>query len=194
VIFRSGLLEGRRIALTGGVPSVIQQRLQDLGAWAEVMPAGALADEDAASAWTAERAPLVGLVFDARPGFGSGERGGLNAALRQAWVATRAAATAALIPAADPSKLTLIAPPPDAGAHASAARAGLENLARTLSVEWARFAVTTVAVCPGSATAEDDVAAVVCFAHSRAGEYLSGCRLDLDAVSDPAAGLEPAAG
>ena len=36
--------------------------------------------------------------------------------------------------------------------HADAARAGLENLARTLSIEWARYAITLVAIAPGRAT------------------------------------------
>ena len=48
-------------------------------------------------------------------------------------------------------KLLLIAPPPsDAGAEA--ARAGIENLARTLSVEWARYGIRTAALLPGEAT------------------------------------------
>ena len=53
-------------------------------------------------------------------------------------MATRAVATGALIPAGA-GKCVLIAPRPDRGPFAGAARAALENLARTLSVEWARL-------------------------------------------------------
>jgi NAD(P)-dependent dehydrogenase (short-subunit alcohol dehydrogenase family) len=48
-----------------------------------------------------------------------------------------------------PGRLLFLAPAPDAGPHAPAARAALENLARTLSVEWARFGITAVAITPG---------------------------------------------
>jgi hypothetical protein len=194
VSFRAGLLEGRRLVLAGGVAAGTESQLRSLGAWTESMPDQVAGDEGAAGEWVGERTPLHGLVLDAGPAFGSGGQRGLTRSLRLAWIATRAAATGALIPAADPAKVTLIAPAPDAGPHAQAARAGLENLARTLSVEWARFAITTVAVCPGPATADGDVAALVCFLHSRAGEYLSGCRLDLDAVADPAVSAPSAPG
>ena len=58
-----------------------------------------------------------------------------------AWLALRPAA-GAWIAAERPGLLLLLAPPPgDAGAEA--ARAGLENLARTLSIEWARHGIRT---------------------------------------------------
>ena len=40
----------------------------------------------------------------------------------------------------------------DARTHARATRAGLENLARTTSIEWARYGITTVAITPGAGT------------------------------------------
>jgi NAD(P)-dependent dehydrogenase (short-subunit alcohol dehydrogenase family) len=61
-------------------------------------------------------------------------------------------------------------------------RAGVENLARTLSVEWARHAVTVTAITPGTSTDESQLATVVAFLLSRAGDYFSGCRLDLGAA------------
>ena len=68
-------------------------------------------------------------------------------------------------------KLLLIAPPPcDAGAEA--ARAGLENLARTLSIEWARYGIRTVAILPGEATEPDEVAELVAFLASLGGRLL----------------------
>ena len=59
------------------------------------------------------------------------------------------------------------------------AQAGFENLARTLSVEWARYRVTTVAVAAGPHADGGDVAEVVCYLVSVAGDYFSGCRFDL---------------
>jgi len=71
-------------------------------------------------------------------------------------------------------KLVLIAPP--AGAPA---RAALENLARTLSIEWARFGIRTTCLTPGPATSDAQVADLVAYLLSPAGDYFSGCRLDL---------------
>ncbi len=72
-----------------------------------------------------------------------------------------------------------VCPPSAAGEHAGAARAGLENLARTLSIEWARYSITAVAVAPGAATAADEVGALVAYLASPAGAYFSGCLLDM---------------
>ncbi len=58
-------------------------------------------------------------------------------------------------------------------------RAGLENLARTLSIEWSRYHVTTVAVAPGAGTPAGEVAALTAYLASPAGAYFSGCLLDL---------------
>lgn len=154
-----------------------------LGAWADSIGDAAAAGEDAAAAWVAERLPLGALVFDAGASFGPGGAGGLRAALELAWVSARAVATGALIPADGAGKLLFVAPRPDAGAHADAARAALENLARTLSVEWARFEVTAVAICPGSRTTEEEIAGLVCFLFSEAGGYFTGCRFDLGAAA-----------
>jgi NAD(P)-dependent dehydrogenase (short-subunit alcohol dehydrogenase family) len=83
-------------------------------------------------------------------------------------------ATGALIPGGT-GKVLLIAPRAGGGSFVPAARAALENLARTLSVEWARYAVTTVAIAPGIKTSDRDVAELACFLVSPAGEYFSGC-------------------
>jgi NAD(P)-dependent dehydrogenase (short-subunit alcohol dehydrogenase family) len=81
-----------------------------------------------------------------------------------------------------PGRLLLLAPAPDAGPHAPAARAALENLARTLSVEWARFGITAVAITPGTTTTPAELAELICFVISPAGAYFSGCRFDLGAA------------
>jgi hypothetical protein len=94
-----------------------------------------------------------------------------------AWLALRPAA-AAWIAAERPGLLILLAPPPgDAGAEA--ARAGLENLARTLSIEWARHGIRPVAILPGEATEPDEVAEIAAYLASRAGDYYSGCAFHL---------------
>jgi hypothetical protein len=80
----------------------------------------------------------------------------------------------------------VIAPRPDAGAFAAAARAALENLARTLSVEWARYGITATAIAPGASSTDDQIAELVCFLISPAGDYFSGCVFSLG-VSEPSA-------
>jgi NAD(P)-dependent dehydrogenase (short-subunit alcohol dehydrogenase family) len=76
-------------------------------------------------------------------------------------------------------RIVLLAPRADGRPHAAAATAGLENVARTLSIEWARYAITTVAVAPGAATPASEVAALTAYLLSPAGAYFSGCLLDL---------------
>jgi NAD(P)-dependent dehydrogenase (short-subunit alcohol dehydrogenase family) len=101
-------------------------------------------------------------------------RAEVPATLDEAWDAIRAVLRDALL-------IVLIAPPPG-DAHASAARAGLENMARTLSIEWARRGIRPVAITPGSATSPAEIAELVAFLASPAGAYYSGCRFDLGAA------------
>lgn len=180
---RSGLLAGRRIAVAGDDHPAVAARLQALGAEPAIMPASARIDEDEAATWVSGRTPLQALVYDARGGFGAGGHEHLRAALDEAWVCARAVATGALIGAQPRGRLLFVAPPPGAGPLAQSARAGLESLARTLSVEWARHTVTAVAVCPGDVSAEGDVLDLIAFLLSAAGAYYSGCRFDLGLVS-----------
>jgi NAD(P)-dependent dehydrogenase (short-subunit alcohol dehydrogenase family) len=95
----------------------------------------------------------------------------VRAALDGAWAAIR--------PHASGAKLILLLAPPPGDAHAEAARAGLENLARTLSIEWARLGIRPVAIHPGAATPAGEVAELAAFLASPAGAYYSGCRFDL---------------
>ena len=119
------------------------------------------------------------IVYDAAPAFGDGGEAGLREAKARGWTAIREVATAALIPRERGGKVVVIAPRPGAGAFAEAARAALENLARTLSVEWARYGITATAITPGNATTDDQIAQLVCFLVSPAGDYFSGCRFSL---------------
>ena len=68
------------------------------------------------------------------------------------WLMTHAAATKAFIPA-EAGKVISITLSPHNGmpgmVHSGAARAAVENMMRTLSIEWARFGIRTVAVAAG---------------------------------------------
>ena len=164
------------VALAGGPAAAIGRALTALGAGVhELDPA---LDEDGARDWAAGIAPVHALVFDATATFADGGQAFLGAALEAAWVAIRGVATGALIPA-EAGKLLLIAPCPAGGSFAGAARAALENLARTLSVEWARYGVTAVAIAPGARSTDDELAELVCYLVSEAGEYFTGCLFEL---------------
>jgi NAD(P)-dependent dehydrogenase (short-subunit alcohol dehydrogenase family) len=91
----------------------------------------------------------------------------------------RAVAVGALVEAGAGGKIVLIAPPAGAGPLAEAAGAALENLARTLAVEWARYSVTAAAVVPSVGVDTERLAELVSFLVSSAGDYFSGCRFDL---------------
>jgi NAD(P)-dependent dehydrogenase (short-subunit alcohol dehydrogenase family) len=96
-----------------------------------------------------------------------------------AWNAIRAVATMAWIEHPERAgKVVLIGPPDDV-----AARAALENLARTLSIEWARYGIVTTAVLPGAATTAGEVAQLAAYLVSPAGDYASGCAFTLGAVA-----------
>ena len=96
---------------------------------------------------------------------------------------TRAVVNHAFLPVDEPSpptrRIVYVAPAPDAGEQADAARAGLENLSRTLSIEWARHQITPVTIAPGESTSAGEVAALTAYLASPAGAYFSGCLLDL---------------
>ena len=160
--------------------------LERLGATIEPLPDLSTSDQTVLDGWVAARLPLSALVFDAAGAFGSGGEAGLQTGLQHAWSAARALATGALIPGSDAGRVLFVAPRPDSGPLAAAARAALENLARTLSVEWARFTVTAVAIWPGAATTDEQLAALLGFLLSDAGAYFSGCRFELGAAAEPA--------
>jgi len=106
------------------------------------------------------------LVFE-----GSAE---VPAVLDEAWDAIRAVLRDGLL-------IVLVAPPPG-DAHAEAARAGLENMGRTLSIEWARRGIRPVTITPGATTSPAEVAELVAYLASPAGAYFSGCRFELGAA------------
>jgi hypothetical protein len=171
-LFRSGLLEGQAVVIAAGAGAfgdAAARACTDLGASVQRLDADPL-DEDATAGAVGRLERVDVLVDDAAARFGAG---GLRCAADGAWIAARAVATAFMIEAG--GKLVLVAPPPDAGEHAEATRAAVENLARTLSIEWARYDIRVAAIHPGASTPPADVAALVAYLASPAGDYFSGC-------------------
>lgn len=170
-LLRQGLLAGRSIATVEVLPAT-NRALSGLGAQVEelVPGAGLGEDEQRVGEWARERAPLQAVVYDARSTEAT--------ATAAVWAAVREVAVGALIPGSG-GKVLLIGPRPGEGEHPDAVRAALESLARTLSVEWARFGITAVMVAPGARSSDEEVAHLICYLCSAAGEYFSGCRLEL---------------
>jgi NAD(P)-dependent dehydrogenase (short-subunit alcohol dehydrogenase family) len=194
-LLRSGLLNGLSVLLAGGPPAPLDSAVASalIGLGARV--SGCVSDaEDETSAdravavATEASADIAMLVVDgaglfahglSRPG---GERRALRACLDATWNITRAVVNHAFLPAdggASTRRIVYLTPHPAAGPGAAAARAGLENLARTLSVEWARHAINVIAIAPGTATTAEEAAALTAYLASPAGAYFSGCILAL---------------
>jgi NAD(P)-dependent dehydrogenase (short-subunit alcohol dehydrogenase family) len=185
-----GLLTGRRLLVVapaevragGGWAGAVSHACAGLGAAVDSLAPSRAEDEDDGAA------DVDVLVIDGAGLFaaaGEDDADGvaaLRGCLDGAWSATRAVANAAFIPQPRSGRVLLLAPRPSAGPRARAAAAALENMARTLSVEWARHAITIVAIAPGDDTAGEQVGALVAFLASTAGDYYSGCLLDLRGV------------
>jgi NAD(P)-dependent dehydrogenase (short-subunit alcohol dehydrogenase family) len=155
-ILRRGVLDGVRVAVAGAGPlgEAVARRAAALGAR------------------VGEQDELDVLVWDGAAAFASASGvDAVRATLDGAW--------AAIQPRASGAKLIVLLAPRPGDAHAEAARAGLENLARTLSIEWARLGIRPVALHPGTATPAGEVAELAAFLSSPAGAYYSGCRFDL---------------
>jgi citronellol/citronellal dehydrogenase len=139
------------------------------------------------------------------------------------WQMTHAAATKAFIPQQG-GKVVSITVSPHMGfpgmVHTGAARAAVENMMRTLSVEWARFNVKTVAVAVGQFDTEtlrtkypkavvenvagtvplgrlgteDEMAWLVAYLASPAGDFYSGTVITIDGARDNWFGAWPPGG
>jgi NAD(P)-dependent dehydrogenase (short-subunit alcohol dehydrogenase family) len=176
-LLRDGLLNDRAVALGGGAPQAVEAGLVGRGARVEILPEPEV-DEDRVGEWSRSHGPFEALVYDTGSAFGSGGSEGLLVTLRRTWSAVREVALGSLIPGDGPGKIVLLAPGPRVAAG-DALRAALENLARTLSVEWARYRLTAVALAPAAGSSPEDVAELVCFLCSEAGDYFSGCQLEM---------------
>jgi citronellol/citronellal dehydrogenase len=171
-LFRSGLLEGRVVGVleAGPLGDAASAACRDLGA------------ATVAFAPESHQGPLDTLVIDAAGRFAAAPQEDLQplrAAADDAWVAARAAGTGVMIDAPQGGKIVLLAPAPGAGPHAGATRAALENMARTLSIEWARYDIRITAIHPGADTPPEEVGALVAYLASPAGDYYSGCLFEL---------------
>jgi len=199
-LLRAGLLEGVRVLLARGAESVagegssageaVHALCTQLGASVLDCRPLALGDPEATESWEQELERALtaaeavdAIVIDCAGLYATasvqGARSALGACMQVSWGVTRTLANAAMIPGERGGRVLYLAPPPGAGEHAEPIRAGLENLARTLSIEWARHRITTVAIAPGEDTPADELAALTAYLCSPAGAYFSGCLLDL---------------
>jgi NAD(P)-dependent dehydrogenase (short-subunit alcohol dehydrogenase family) len=179
MLLRPELLEGQGVVLAGSVSEGIAAALRDLGAQVQTLPGSPPTEEEDVGSWARAHGPLRALVYDARESFGSGGQDALIRTMQEAWLAIREVAVGALIEGSEPGKVVLIGPPPQAGPHAEAASAALENLVRTLSVEWARYGVTTAMVAPRPGLDRSRLAELVGFLCSPAADYVSGSRVEI---------------
>jgi NAD(P)-dependent dehydrogenase (short-subunit alcohol dehydrogenase family) len=201
-LLRPGLLEGVSILIAGpasspgdraDAPAVGDSLAQAVGSACAALGARV-------SAWKPDEAcetPVDVLVVDGAGLFARADadargaradqeapRVALGACLDGAWEASRSVAQVAFIDAGRGGRIVYLAPAcPAAGAeiaeHSDAARAGLENLSRTLSIEWARHGITLVTIAPGPQTSAGELAGLMAYLASPAGAYFSGCLLDL---------------
>ena len=193
IALRRGLLDGTRVAFAGADGDAAVAALdhcRELGAGIDVLSDADPLDAGAVVAAAAALAATPGtLVVDAAGRFAAaaapvGAGAGLDAlraAGDAAWIAIHAVATRRFIPSGG-GKIVLIAPSPSAGPNAAATRAAVENLARTLSIEWARFQIRPTAILPGDRTTPAEVASLVAYLASPAGDYFSGCAFTLGAI------------
>jgi citronellol/citronellal dehydrogenase len=130
------------------------------------------------------------------------------------WLVTHAVATRAMIPSGRGGKIFSVTLSPHNGmpgmAHSGAARAAVENLMRTLSVEWARFGIRLVALAAGQFATEtlktkypqaivdrvadtipigrlgteQEWAWMVAYLASPAGDFFSGTTITMDGARD----------
>jgi len=130
------------------------------------------------------------------------------------WLMTHAVATKAMIPSGRGGKVLSVTLSPHNGmpgmAHSGAARAAVENLMRTLSIEWARFGIRLLALAAGQFGTETlltkyprpivermaqtiplgrlgterEWAWLVAYLASPAGDFFSGAVLTMDGARD----------
>jgi len=196
-LLRPGLLQGASLLLAGPptpLGAAVQRAFSELGARVSTcLPDGEdeAAIDAAVASVLAEAGSIDMLVVDGAGLFCDDAYTALRACLDSAWNVTRAVVNAAFLPNARGGRIVYFAPAPDAGEHALAARAGIENLARTLSVEWARHDINVIAVAasggsgggprsdgPGLDTSAEELAALAAYLASPAGAYFSGCLLE----------------
>jgi citronellol/citronellal dehydrogenase len=129
------------------------------------------------------------------------------------WLMSHAAATKAFIPGGGGKILSVTLSPHNGMpgmVHSGAARAAVENMMRTLAVEWARFGITTCAVAAGQFATEtlltkyppevvanversiplgrtgrpEEIAWLLAYLASPAGDFYSGTTITIDGARD----------
>jgi citronellol/citronellal dehydrogenase len=129
------------------------------------------------------------------------------------WQMTHAAAAKAFIPQGGGKVISITLAPHNGMpgmVHSGAARAGVENMTRTLSVEWARFGIRLTAVAAGQFDTEvlrtkyprevtdnvtrtiplgrlgrpEEIAWMVAYLASPAGDFVSGAVITIDGARD----------
>jgi citronellol/citronellal dehydrogenase len=164
------LLQGRTVLAAPRTP--VADACVALGAQVDALETDLLDEAATLAAADGLRADVV--LVDAGPLFGAGGEAALRVGLDGTWSAIHAG-----FGADRAGQVLIVGPRPDAGAFAGALRAGLENLARTLSIEWSRYGWRIVTILPGRLTSDAELAEVVAFLASPAGDYYSGCALAL---------------
>jgi citronellol/citronellal dehydrogenase len=136
------------------------------------------------------------------------------------WLMTHAAATKAFIPQKGGKVISVTLSPHNgmpAMVHSGAARAAVENMMRTLAVEWARFGIKTCSLAAGHFSTDvirakyprevveniefsiplqrtgraEEMAWMVAYLASPAGDYISGTTITIDGARDNWAGPWP---
>jgi citronellol/citronellal dehydrogenase len=136
------------------------------------------------------------------------------------WLMTHAAATKAFIPQGSGKVLSVTLSPHNGMpgmVHSGAARAAVENMMRTLAIEWARFGIRTCALAAGQFATEtlltkypqvvvdnlersipigragraEEMAWLVAYLASPAGDFVSGTTITIDGARDNWAGPWP---
>lgn len=178
-ILRSDLLQGRSVLLEALPRSGLERGLREVGAQVSSWPGSGEAEAEGEGPAQAVDA----LVIDCS---GWVPEGGPPAPLQQLldriWQAVEAVANRAFIPAGEGGQILFVAPAQRELFAVPAAVAALENLGRTLSVEWARHRITVCTVAPSARTTDAHLATLVAYLLSSAGAYFSGTRLDLNAL------------
>lgn len=129
------------------------------------------------------------------------------------WLMTHAAAARAFIPQSHGKILSITLSPHNGMpgmVHSGAARAAVENMMRTLSIEWSRFGIRTCAIAPGQFATDtfvskypreivdsidrtiplgrtgesEEIAWLVAFLASDAGDFHSGSVITVDGARD----------
>jgi citronellol/citronellal dehydrogenase len=181
-VLRPGVLEELTLCVVGDGAGE-RERAAALGARVVTVD-GDLADEDAVAVAVGALGHIDVLVVDAASAFvdAGGGMAGLRRAVDDGWNVVRAVVNVLWVTegesdgdAVGGGKVIFLAPATDAGEHANAVGAALENAARTLSVEWARFGVRITAVRPREGSSADERAELVAFLASPAGDYFTGC-------------------